>query len=92
MAEFMEEGFHLFEGHQAWGASHRGALVADQIGHRQDRLSRFVDRAAQAFIHPGAPALRAWPAEGIQVKSCERFTAGGIQHMKMLDIGMPKGG
>ena len=91
MAEFMEEGFHLFEGHQAWGVRYWGALVADQIGHGQHRFSGFVDRAAQAFIHPGAPSLRAWSAEGIQVKSCQRFTAGGIQHVKVLDIGMPEG-
>ena len=35
MAEFMEEGLHLFEAHQAWCVAHRWGLVADQIGHRQ---------------------------------------------------------
>ena len=68
MAEFVEEGFHFLEGHQAGGFPHRWALVADQVGHRQHGGAVWLALANQAFIHPGAAPLAAGTAVRVEVE------------------------
>ena len=68
VAELVEQGFHLFEGHQARAVPHRRALVADQVGHGQHRRAIGAEGAHQAFVHPGATALAAGTAIGVEVK------------------------
>ena len=74
MAEFMEEGFDLFEAHQAWRVSDRWGLVADQVGDGKDKRAIAQPTTAQAFIHPGTTSLGSRATEGIEIERCDGLT------------------
>ena len=89
MAELVEQGFHLAEGHQAGGLTHRRTLVADQIGHGQDRRAIGSAGTDQAFVHPGTATLAARPAVGIEVESGQGLATVAVVDPEEAHIGMP---
>ena len=91
VAELVEQGLHLVEGHQARRLPHRRALVADQVGHRQHRLAGGGAGAAQTFVHPGAAALAAGAAEGVEVEGGQGGATGAIEHAEVAHIRVPGG-
>ena len=74
MAEFMEEGFDLFEAHQAWRVSDRWGLIADQVGDGKHKRAIAQPTTAQAFIHPGTTSLGSRATEGIEIERCDGLT------------------
>ena len=73
MAEFVEEGLHLFEAHQAGGLSNGGSLVADQIRHGQHQAAVTGAVTPEALVHPGSTAFAGGTAVRIQIKRGDRF-------------------
>mmetsp|Transcript_2868 Transcript_2868/g.9887 ORF Transcript_2868/g.9887 Transcript_2868/m.9887 type:complete len:279 (-) Transcript_2868:980-1816(-) len=71
VAELVEEGLHLPEGHQRGSIPDGRALVAHHVGHREADLRALWGQdlaPAHDLVHPRAAALLLWPGVRIVVE------------------------
>ena len=69
MAEFMEEGFHLFEAHQAGRVPDRWGLVADQVGHGKHKRPSSCRRRPRHSSIQAPPRFAGGAAVGIEIET-----------------------